>query len=68
MWRVSKIILKVCIHPSGRHTLTESVDGGIGVDLLGPLSSNFDRAEFHRAKNELAIKLRGEGHDVDVIE
>ena len=59
---MSNIILKVSRHPSWRHTLTMSVDGDVPSDLRGPLFGNMDKAEFDRAKEAMAAKLRREGH------
>jgi hypothetical protein len=65
---MSNIVLRVNRHPSGRHTLTESVDGHVPSDLRGPLFGNMDKAEFDRAKEEMAAELRREGHHVVIME
>lgn len=44
------VILKVSVHPSGRHTLTRQDPGErMPKDLDGPLFANDDQVEFYRA-------------------
>jgi hypothetical protein len=65
---MSKIVLKVSVHSSGRRTLTQSVDGGVPSDLAGRLFGNTDEADFDNALNEYIAELRREGYEVELVE
>jgi hypothetical protein len=63
---MSNILLQVCWHPSGRYTLTKSVDGKLPADLSGPLFGNFNKVAFDKAKDRLVVDLVKEGHSVSL--
>jgi hypothetical protein len=64
---MSKIVLKISKHQSGRHTLSKSIDGAMYEDEgPGPLFGNMDEEEFNRKTDALAQKLRDEGHEVQI--
>ena len=67
---MSKIVLKISKHPSGRWTLSQSVDGGPFEDEPpeGPLFGNTDKDEFYRETDALAERLRAAGPDVRIEE
>lgn len=63
---MSEIVLTKCAHPSGRHTLKQSVDGKLASDVRGPLFGNLNQAAFEKAVDALVEELEHQGHTVSV--